>query len=82
MSAVHLRERRQVTLPSDVVSAAGLETNDSLDVSYVNGVIYLVPVKGRPQRTDVGLFVGACGASYGSDTEAMNRYVREQRDSW
>ena len=54
MSAVHLRERRQVTLPSDVVSAAGLETNDSLDVSYVNGVIYLVPVKGRPQRTDVG----------------------------
>lgn len=82
MSAVHLRERRQITLPSDVVLAAGLATDDSLEVSYVNGIIQLVPLKNNPRRADMRRFVGAAGASYGTDTEAMNQYVREQRDSW
>ena len=82
MTAVHLRERRQITLPSDVVLAAGLATDDSLEVIYVNGVIQLVPIKNSSRRAVISRFVGAAGTSYGEDTESMNQYVRDQRDSW
>eukprot|EP01031_Cornospumella_fuschlensis_P014633 gene14633-17878_t len=32
MSTAHLRDRRQITLPVDVVAAAGLQPDDALDV--------------------------------------------------
>ena len=82
MASVHLRERRQITLPIDVVSAAGLTTNDSLEVSYVNGIIQLVPHKSQHRRADMSRFLGAAGASFGADTEAMNQVVRDLRESW
>lgn len=82
MSSIHLRERRQLTLPSDVVAAAGLQTDDTLEVSYVNGVIQLVPLKSRQRRADMSRFVGAALNCYGGDTDSVNRYLREQRDSW
>ena len=82
MSAVRLRERHQITLPSDVVLAAGLETDDSLEVTYVNGIIQLMPTKNSPHRADISRFVGAAGSSYGTGSEDINQYVRDQRDSW
>ena len=82
MTAISLRERRQLTLPSDVALAAGLETNDVLDVRYANGVIQLVPRKARKAGVDMRRFLGAAGASYGADTEAMNQYLRTEREAW
>ena len=59
MPSIHLRKRRQLTLPSDVVAATGLQTDDALEVSYVNGAIQLVPLKSRQRRADMSRFVGA-----------------------
>ncbi len=82
MGSVHLRDRRQITLPTDIVTAAGLQTDDVLQVSYVNGVIQLVPSRAQRQRADIRRFLGACGTVYGQDAEAMNQYLRDERDSW
>ncbi len=81
MGSVHLRERRQITLPTDIVAAAGLQTDDVLQASYVNGVIHLVPSRKQAQRADMRRFVGAAGAVYGS-ADTMNQYLRDERDSW
>jgi bifunctional DNA-binding transcriptional regulator/antitoxin component of YhaV-PrlF toxin-antitoxin module len=82
MSTARLRDRRQVTLPSDVVAAAQLEIDDPLEVRYANGVILLVPLRPRAPARDLGRFVGAAGTIYGKDSRAMDRYLQHQRDGW
>lgn len=83
MSTVSLRERRQITLPPDIVAAAGLETNDTLEISLINGVIQLVPThKARAKGRTMSRFLGAAGAVYGATAGDVDAYVREQRDSW
>ena len=83
MSTVSLRDRRQVTLPQEIVTAAGLETNDTLEISVVNGVIQLVPVnKARANGKTMARFLGAAGSLYGSTATEVDTCVREQRNSW
>ena len=83
MSTVSLRDRRQVTLPQEIVTAAGLETNDTLEISVVNGVIQLVPVnKARTNGKTMARFLGAAGSLYGSTATEVDTCVREQRNSW
>lgn len=82
MAAVQLRDRRQITLPSEVVAAAALQVNDALEVSYVNGVIQLVPLKAKKKPVDMRKYIGLLKGMYGNTTEEMNAYVRNERDSW
>ncbi len=83
MHTVSLRDRRQITLPQEIVTAAGLETNDTLAISVVNGVIQLVPVnKARANGKTMARFLGAAGALYGSTATEVDTYVREQRNNW
>jgi AbrB family looped-hinge helix DNA binding protein len=82
-TTVSLRDRRQITLPADVVTAMGLVTNDTLEVRVVNGGILLVPTHGvpAPQRS-MSRFVGAARGVYGQTAEEADALVRELRDSW
>ena len=82
MSAIQLRDRRQITLPSDVVAAAQLQVNDALEVSYVNGVIQLIPLKARKKPVDVRKYLGAARGVYGNTAEEIETYIRNERDSW
>lgn len=83
MSTVSLRDRRQVTLPAEVVEAVGLQTNDALEVSVVNGVIHLVPVAAAARRApSLRRFLGATAGLYGQSAEQADDYVRHQRDTW
>ncbi len=83
MSTISLRDRRQITLPAEVVAAMGLQTNDALDVSVVNGVIHLVPVAAAARHApSLRRFLGATAGLYGQDAEQADHYVRQQRDSW
>jgi antitoxin component of MazEF toxin-antitoxin module len=44
MAQIRLRDRNQITLPAAITVAANLSADDALEVSFVNGVITLVPV--------------------------------------
>ena len=83
MGTVSLRERRQITLPPDIVAAAGLQTNDTLEISLINGVIQLVPThQARARARPMSRFLGAAGTVYGASADDVDAYVRSQRDSW
>ena len=83
MSTINLRERRQITLPAEIVAAVGLQTNDALDISVVNGVIQLVPVAGAKKSPPaMRRFLGAAAGLYGRSAEQADAYVQQQRDSW
>jgi len=85
MFLISLRDRRQVTLPAEVVAVAGLQTSDVLEVSVVNGVIHLVPAAAAAAaRRQPGMrrFLGVTAGLYGHTAEQADDYVQQQRDGW
>ena len=83
ISTVTLRERRQITLPAEVVAAVGIQVNDELDIRVVNGVIQMAPRVGAAlPRPAMSRFLGATTGLYGHSAEEADAYVRQQRDSW
>lgn len=79
-TTVRLRDRRQITLPADIVAAAGLQTHDTLEVRVVNGVIQLTPSAATqaPVRS-MSRFLGAAQGVYGSTAEEVDEGIRELR---
>ena len=78
-----LRDLCQVTLPAEVVAAVGLETNGSLEVRVVAGIILLTPIRAAaaPLRS-MARFLGAARAAYGGTAEEADAIVRRERQSW
>ncbi len=84
MSAtVNLRDRRQATLPADIVAAAGLNIDDQLDINWVNGAIVMVPTQSaRHAKPSMSRFLGAANGLYGNSAADADAYVLDQRDQW
>lgn len=84
-TTVSLRDRRQITLPAEVVAAVGLETNGSLEVRVVAGSILLTPTRAAaaaaPPRS-MARFLGAARAAYGATVDEADEIVRRERESW
>ncbi len=80
---VHVRDRRQITLPVDIVARAGLRTDDTLEVSWVRGAIVMVPTHAEKQaKGSMNRFLGAARGLYGADAAAADAYLNEQRETW
>jgi antitoxin component of MazEF toxin-antitoxin module len=82
-SNVNLRDRRQITLPAEIVAAAGLSTDDQLEVRWQNGAIVMVPTRAAQQPArSMAKYQGAAKGLYGATEAEANSYVRDQRDAW
>lgn len=82
-SIVCLRDRRQITLPADVVAAVGLALNDTLQVSVSRGAIVLTPTRATPNPpASMARFLGAAQAVFGTTAEQGDAIVRDARDAW
>ncbi len=89
MSATILREKRQTTLPAEIVQAAGLRVSDQIDWRFEDGeirgrklvpVVRPAPVVGRLVRHGDAL-VMEIPKGYKVDPDDIARAVREERDS-
>jgi bifunctional DNA-binding transcriptional regulator/antitoxin component of YhaV-PrlF toxin-antitoxin module len=82
-NTVNLRDRRQITLPADIVAAAGLKTDDQLQVSWRNGAIVLVPTRaGQAAVPSMRRFLGVAKGVYGSSSADVDQRLREERAQW
>ena len=83
VATIHLRDRRQITLPAEVVAAVGLSTDDALDVRVLEGSILLVPRRSakNPARS-MSRFVGAGRGVFGQTAADADALVRDLRDEW
>ena len=88
MSATVVREKRQVTLPQEVVQAAGLQVDDQVEWRFEDGEIRgrkLVPqagarrIVGKLVRRGDAFILEAKGIKV--TAEAIAATVREERDS-
>lgn len=82
MPQVRMRERNQLTIPMAITQAAGIEPNDALEVTYVNGVIIIVPVVKTVKKFSIKDFVGSAHGTWGKTDEEINHFIRNERDSW
>jgi AbrB family looped-hinge helix DNA binding protein len=82
-SRVFLRDRRQITLPAEAVSALGLAVGDSLEVRVVAGGILLVPQRaGQEPARSMSRFIGQGRGVFGDTAEQADALVRDLRDDW
>ncbi len=82
MPVIRMRPKHQITLPASVVRAAKLETEDRLNVDYVNGAIVITPRKERVAHGDLLSFAGIGKGMWGSTPDAVNEAIGKLRDSW
>jgi len=89
MSATILREKRQTTLPTEIVRAAGLRVSDQIDWRFEDGeirgrklvpVVEPAPVVGRLVKKG-GALIMEIPKGYKVDPEDIAKAVRDERDS-
>jgi antitoxin component of MazEF toxin-antitoxin module len=82
MPQIRVRERNQITLPNSIAAAANVSADDILDVSFVNGVIMLVPNAAAGKRRSIMDYVGIAPGLWGTTASAIDDQIRSERDSW
>ena len=82
MTQIRIRERNQITLPANIAVAANLSPNDTLEVSFANGVITLIPVNPHNKRRSITDYVGSAKGLWGTTGAGIDTQLRDERDSW
>lgn len=85
MTTVRVREKRQITIPSDIGKQAGIEPNDILDIEITTGGILLRPIRSTTQgRVNKLMKFAGAGQSLMNplDPDESVRLLREDRDTW
>ena len=82
MTQIRIRERNQITLPANIVIAASLSPNNTLEVSFANGIITLIPVNPHNTRRSITDYVGSAKGLWGTTGAGIDAQLRDERDSW
>lgn len=82
MPQIRMRERNQITIPMAISDAAGLQPNDALDVTYINGVITIIPVSKKTKKLSFMDFVGSAEGIWGKTDKEIDQTLRDERKSW
>lgn len=87
MDYVEITEQCNVSLPTDILHKANLQTGDKLGVREENGVIILTPRIHKKSSTHrKNSLLNLLGANKGSglyqDAKDADNYIRNLRDEW
>lgn len=86
MPQVKLREKGQVTIPSELLQEWSrinhVTTNDTIDVQLSNGVLMLIPSKRHTAKRDLMSYAGAGKGLWGKSEAEIETSIQELRNSW
>lgn len=82
MPEIKMRPKHQITLPASVVRAASLETDDRMQVEYLNGVIVITPRNANAVNVDALSFAGIGKGLWGDTPRALNDSIKSIKESW
>jgi AbrB family looped-hinge helix DNA binding protein len=85
MTTVRVREKRQITIPSDIGKLAGIEPNDLLEIEITSQGVLLRPVRtGMQDRVSKLMRFAGSGLSLvnPADPDETVRQLRDDRDAW
>ena len=83
MSVIRMRSKNQFTLPASLVRASGIQIDDKLSVSLVNGSIVITPISPEHQGlSDVMAFAGIAQGVWGDSPEEVEQTLQRDRATW
>ena len=86
MPEVRLRDKGQVTIPSEILQEWGVKnhvhTNDAVEAVLANGIVMLIPKKRLSAKRDILSFAGSGKGLWGDTPEAIENSLQNIRDSW
>lgn len=92
MPLATLKEKGQITLPSEIRKRIHASKGDMFDVEVIDGKVIMTPQRLVPTKDargekkkkplDLSKYVGATSGTYGDTAEEVDAYVRNERDSW
>ena len=82
MAEIRMRRKHQVTLPASIERLAGIEPEDMLTVTFMNGAIVIKPkTKGTEPQDDVMSYAGIGRGVWGASSEEVVANIRKLRDA-
>ena len=83
MPEIRMRSKNQFTLPASLVRASGIQIDDKLSVSLVNGSIVITPMGPKHQGlSDVMAFAGIAQGVWGDTPEEVEQTLERDRATW
>ena len=83
MPEIRMRSKNQFTLPASLVRASGIQIDDKLSVSLVNGSIVITPMGPKHQGlSDVMAFAGIAQGVWGDTPEEVEQTLQRDRATW
>ena len=86
MPEVKLREKGQVTIPSEILQEwrekTHVQINDAVHVVFANGIVMLIPKKRRNAKRDILSFAGIGKGLWGDTPAAIEESLQETRKAW
>lgn len=82
MSMVKIRPKGQITIPSEILNAWNIHTEDKVNVDLVNGTVTLTPEKRLDAKKFILSFAGIAKGIWGETSEDLDHFISNERDSW
>ncbi len=82
MPKIRVRQKNQITIPLRIAEEADIRPDDVLEISYVNGVVTLVPAGSKGKKRSVMEYAGIATGTWGKTTGDIEEELKKDRDSW
>jgi AbrB family looped-hinge helix DNA binding protein len=82
MEQVTVNAKRQITIPLRIAQSANIHPNDTLTMTYNNGMVTIVPQPMAQCKTSIMLYAGIAKGVWGSTTAEIDNELQQSRNSW
>ena len=82
MPKIRVRQKNQITIPLRIAEEADIKPDDVLEISYMNGVVTLVPAGRKGKKLSVMEYAGIAKGAWGKTTKDIDEELKKDRDSW
>ncbi|WP_428354225.1 AbrB/MazE/SpoVT family DNA-binding domain-containing protein [Methyloprofundus sp.] len=82
MPMVKIRPKGQITIPSEILHAWKIHTEDKVNVNLINGIVTLTPVKRLENKKSILSYAGIAKGMWGKTAEDIDHFITNERESW
>ena len=82
MPLVKIRPKGQITIPSEILSAWSMQSEDKVNINLINGIVPLTPIKRLDNKKSIFSYAGIGKGLWGETVDEINHFIHNERDSW
>ena len=82
MYQIRVEQNNQISLPSEIIQQAGIQPDDVLEVTFIDGTVTLVPIKHADSAISIMDYAGIGQGAWGKTAEEIEAKLASDRASW